>query len=112
MDKLDGKISEEFWARKSAEWVAEEQEVLFAMQGLDNAKPERIVDAVRTLELANKAHFLYVNQCPTEKAKLLKMVLSNCTVDAVSVFPSYKKPFDLIFLFAMRKMKNGAPGGI
>jgi hypothetical protein len=27
----------------------------------------------------------------------LKMVLSNCTVDAVSVFPVYKKPFDLIF---------------
>jgi site-specific DNA recombinase len=97
MDKLDGKISEEFWTRKSAEWLAEEQQVLFAMQGLDNAKPERIVDAVRTLELANKAHFLYVNQCPAEKAKLLKMVLSNCTVDAVSVFPSYKKPFDLIF---------------
>ena len=67
------------------------------MQGLDNAKPERIVDAVRILELANKAHFLYVNQSPVEKAELLKMVLSNCTVDALSVYPSYKKPLDLIF---------------
>jgi len=80
------------------------------MHGLDNAKPERIVDAVRILELANKAHFLYLNQSPVEKAKLLKMVPSNCALDAVSVFPSYKKPFDLIF--ARAKMWNGAPGEI
>jgi len=25
------------------------------------------------------------------------MVLSNCTVDAVNIYPLYKKPFDLIF---------------
>ena len=67
LDKLDGKISEEFWTRKSAEWVAEEQQVLLAMQGLDNASPDRIVDAVRILELANKAHFLYVNQLSRKK---------------------------------------------
>jgi len=49
-------------------------------------------------ELANKAYFLYVKQPAIEKAKLLKMVLSNCTVDAASVYPTYRKPFDLIFL--------------
>ena len=27
LDKLDGKISEEFWMRKSAEWFAEEQQI-------------------------------------------------------------------------------------
>src|SRR5437667_11308743 len=30
LDKLDGKISEEFWTRKSAEWVSEEQQILLA----------------------------------------------------------------------------------
>jgi hypothetical protein len=34
---------------------------------------------------------------PPEKAKLLRIVLSNCSVDAVNIYPSYKKPFDLIF---------------
>jgi len=52
-------------------------------------------------ELANKAYFLYVKQPAIEKAKLLKMVLSNCTVDAASVYPTYRKPFDLIFLRAI-----------
>jgi hypothetical protein len=49
------------------------------------------------LELGNKAYFLYVKQPPEEKAKLLKMVLSNCAIDAVSIYPTYRKPFDLIF---------------
>jgi len=44
--------------------------------------------AVRILEHANKAHSLYVTQTPQEKAKLLRMVLSNCAVDAVSVYPT------------------------
>ncbi len=97
LDKLDGKISEEFWNRKSVEWTGEEQQISLAIQGLANANPDRIIDAVRIFELANKAHFLYLSQPASEKAKLLKMVLSNCTVDAVSIYPSYKKPFDLIF---------------
>jgi hypothetical protein len=36
-------------------------------------------------------------QNPTEQAKLLRMVLSNCRIDAVSITPTYRKPFDLIF---------------
>ena len=97
LDKLDGKITEEFWTRKSSEWQAEEQQILLAMQGLEHANPDRMLDAVRTLELANKAHSLYLAQPPTEKAKLLKVVLSNCAIDAASVYPTYRKPFDMIF---------------
>ena len=100
LDKLDGKITEEFWTRKSSEWQAEEQQIHLAMQGLERANPDRMLDAVRTLELANKAHSLYLAQPPTEKAKLLKVVLSNCAIDAASVYPTYRKPFDMIFMRA------------
>jgi site-specific DNA recombinase len=102
-DKLDSKISEEFWVRKSSEWQVEEQKITGAIQSLKAARPERLLDAARILELANKAYFLYVKQPDAEKAKLLKMVLSNCAIDAVNIYPSYKKPFDLIF----NAMKNG-----
>ena len=30
-------------------------------------------------------------------AKLLRIVLSNCAIDAASVYPTYTKPFDMIF---------------
>ena len=98
VDRLDGKITEEFWEAKSTEWQEEEQTLLASFRELERAEnPERALDRVRILELANKAHSLYVTQTPQEKAKLLRMVLSNCSVDAVSAYPTYRKPFDMIF---------------
>ncbi len=98
VDRLDGKITEEFWEAKSAEWQEEEQGLLASLRELEQAEnPERALDRVRILELANKAHSPYVTRTPREKAKLLRMVLSNCAVDAVSVYPTYRKPFDMIF---------------
>ena len=97
-DKLDGKITAEFWERKNAEWLREEQQVQFALAGLKQAdEPARLLTASRTLELANKAYSLYLRQNPAQQAKLLKMVLSNCKIDVVTLTPTYRKPFDLIF---------------
>jgi hypothetical protein len=60
-DKLDGKIPEEFWQRKSADWRAEE----LCIEGLLAAfnqvkKSDRLPDAKRILELANRAYFLFI----------------------------------------------------
>jgi hypothetical protein len=69
-----------------------------AIQGVSNAETRnKALDAQRIFELANKAYSLYVSQNPVEKAKLLKTLFSNCSVDAVSVTPTYRKPFDMIF---------------
>jgi site-specific DNA recombinase len=103
MDKLDGKISEHFWQRKTADWQLEEQQILIAMQGLKTASPDMLLTAKRALELANKAYFLYVKQTPVEQAKLLKIVASNCRFDGVSLYPAYRKPFDVIFARAKSK---------
>ena len=83
--------------------------MLTPIEGLKSAGPERLLDGVRILELANKAYSIYLKQPTPEQAELLKLVLSNCSVDATSIHPTYKKPFDLIFARAMR---SGAPGGI
>ena len=96
LDKLDGKIPEDFWLRKTQEWQGEEQQILMAIRGLDEVRPERVLDSFRILELANKAYSLYVRQNSMERAKLLRIVLSNCRLDAASVYPTYRKPFDLI----------------
>ena len=68
VDRLDGKITEEFWEAKSAEWQQEEQTLLASLRELEQAgNPERVLDRVRILELANKAHSLYVTQTPRKK---------------------------------------------
>jgi len=98
LDKLDGRITEDFWKRKSAEWQQEEQQVQLALNGLlEAASSDRLLTTRRILELANKAHSLYVRQKPVEQAKLLKIVLSNCALDRTSLYPTYRKPFELIF---------------
>ena len=63
-----------------------------AIEGLKRAGPERLLDGVRVLELANKAYFLYLKQPPAEKAKLLKLVLSNCSVDDTAPIPHTGSP--------------------
>src|SRR5258707_15070237 len=79
------------------DWRMAEQQVKMAIHGLSSAETsDRALDAQRIFELANKAYSLYVSQNSTEKAKLLKMLFSNCSVDAVSVSPTYRKPFDII----------------
>jgi hypothetical protein len=38
IDKLDGKIPEDFWERKMIEWRAEEQQAKLALDGLANSE--------------------------------------------------------------------------
>lgn len=97
-DKLDGKIPEDFWERKTAEWREEEVQVQTAINGLASADgSDQAMDAEKVFELANKAYSLYISQNSVEKAKLLRMLCSNFSVGDVSVTPTYRKPFDMIF---------------
>ena len=106
-DKLDGKIPEDFWQRKMAEWREEEQQIQNTIAGLKDNNSERVPTVERCLELANKAYFLYLTRKPAEQAQLLKMVLLNCSTDGVSLTPTYRKPFDLIFQRAKTKEWSG-----
>ena len=96
-DKLDGKITEEFWQRKQADWQAEEARVTAQLRSIKEPNlEERLIDVHRILELAQTAHSLYLTRKPAEQAELLKMMLLNCSLDAVSLYPTYRSPFDLI----------------
>jgi hypothetical protein len=97
-DKLDGKIPEDFWERRMSDWRMEEQQVKMAVQGLGNTETgDRVLNVQRIFELANKAYYLYFTMDTAERANLLRMLFSNFSVDAVSVTPTYRKPFDMIY---------------
>src|ERR1039457_5366372 len=107
-DKYDGKISEEFWQRKQAEWQAEECRIKSVRAGLEEDKSgERLLTMQRILELSQKAYFLYLTRKPAEQAELLRKVLLNCSIDAISLYPTYRKPFDLIFKRAKNEEWSG-----
>jgi hypothetical protein len=90
-----------------SQWQAEEQQVKQSLESLAQSKEDRVLSAQRTLELANVAYSLYLTQKPAEQAELLKKVLLNCSIDAVSVTPTYRKPFDMIFERAKSKEWSG-----
>ena len=95
-DYVGGKISEEFWSRKSEEWEAELQGLNAEEGRLAQPKPCTMVTATKILELAKQAEFLYKSQIPREQRRLLDLVLSNCTFDRGTLCPTYAKPFDLL----------------
>jgi site-specific DNA recombinase len=95
-DKLDGKIPEDFWNRKWAELQGEEQRLQKLIAQCKEPSAENMLSVTRTFELAQKAHSLYLTQDPAEQAKLLRMVLLNCKVDELNIYPEYKMPFNLI----------------
>jgi site-specific DNA recombinase len=96
-DKLDGIIAENFWRRNMEDWSAKENQLNEALQRTSALiSKDRTVAAQKILELAQIAHSAYFTLNPHEQGKLVKMVLSNCRTDGVSLFPSYRKPFDLI----------------
>ena len=67
------------------------------MEALKEQKTDCALNAQSSLELAYVAYFLYLTNKSAEQAELLKKVLLNCSIDAVSLTPTYRKPFDMIF---------------
>jgi site-specific DNA recombinase len=68
VDKLDGKIPEDFWDRKMSEWRVEEQQVKMAIDGLREVETvDRSLEAEQVFELTNKAYYLYLTQNAPEK---------------------------------------------
>jgi site-specific DNA recombinase len=96
-DKLDGTIALDFWQRMQSDFQAEELRIKSLIDGLNDGNVgEKLLDVSRCLELAQRARFLYLTRKPAEQAELLRKVLLNCKIDAVSLYPTYRKPFDLI----------------
>jgi site-specific DNA recombinase len=95
-DRLAGRISDELWSRKSAEWEAELESTRRETAKHERASHDYGVTGSNILELAKTAHKLFVQQKPVEQARLLKTLLSNCTFDRGTLCPTYNKPFDLL----------------
>jgi len=65
---------------------------------------ESALTVKRIFELANRAHFLYFTRNQADRGQSLKSVLLNCGRDGASLWPVYRKPFDVIFERAKTRM--------
>ena len=95
-DFIEGRISQEFWTRKSEAWETELKTLDAERARLDVPRAPISVTAGKIPELAKQAENLYKSQNPAELRRLLETVRSNCTFDNGTLCPTYAKPFDLM----------------
>ena len=95
IDKLDSKISKERYDSMTNEWQQEINNIRNAIERYEDADSNYLSQGVHILELCNKAYDMYLRKEPLERAKLLRIILSNCSLDGVTLCPTYRKPFDL-----------------
>jgi hypothetical protein len=89
-DFVSGRISEDFWTRKSQEWEAELQTVEAERARLEQLQPGATATAAKILELAKQAENLYKSQDPTEQRR--------CSKSCYRTAPSIAEVFLLLTL--------------
>ncbi len=95
-DKLSGKISEDFWRRKSAMWEDELIDIRLKIKAHESANLNYFQVGSEILELANSAYGMFLRQNRQEQRQLLDTLLSNCTFYRGTLCPTYNKPFDIL----------------
>ena len=96
LDRIDGKITEQFSTHMSEETQKELDSIGATIAKHENSNINYLTQGNSILELCNKAYDLYLRQTPMENAKLLRHILLNCTLNDVTACPTYRSPFDLM----------------
>ncbi len=96
VDKLDGKVSDEFYDARAAEWRAEQDRIKREIDAHEAANQSYLEIGVRVLELASKAHRLFVEQAPRERRRLLDLLVSNSSWANGRLAVEFRKPLDLL----------------
>jgi len=96
LDKIDKKISEEYWMQYNAKWLAEKEELITKLLTTQKADASFLENVNLILELARKASGLFKSRNAEQKRKLITLITSNCTYKAGKLDLELVKPFDMI----------------
>jgi DNA invertase Pin-like site-specific DNA recombinase len=95
IDKLDGRIDEEFWLQKHNEWKLQLIKIKSILDSHDEAHYKFLNEGISIIELLYNIHHKYLNRSLEEKVDLLKILFSNCKLKDGKLSYEYKKPFNL-----------------
>ena len=79
IDKLDGRITQEFFDKHSATLRLEQGAVLRKIQEVQKAVPARMDRAIDVLQLMSRASELFLQQPATEQRRLLSVVIQDAS---------------------------------
>jgi site-specific DNA recombinase len=96
VDRLDGRIDTAFFDRKASQWCDEQGRLTRDIQAHCDSDHAYLSEGVRLLELAGRAHELFLMQSAREKRRLLNFLLSNCTWKDGQLHSKFRQPFDML----------------
>ncbi len=96
-DRVDEKITKEFYERKQSQYELELNDILEAIDKHTKANISYLKLGINILELALKGREVYEKmKTLEEKKELLHFVFSNFRLNAEKVVPTYHNGFDVI----------------
>lgn len=95
LDKLDGKITEEFWNNKHIEWTADLKNIQINITAYENTSINFIEASDKFLKICSEISELYKYADNSQKQDLINYVLQNFFIEGENLHYEYKKPFNM-----------------
>jgi site-specific DNA recombinase len=96
LDKLDGRISGEFFDERCAEWRREQDGLLGKIQEIRKAAPAPIEQAIDALRLTSQACQLFQQQPATEQRRLLQVLIQRAAWKDGALHTKLFEPFEIL----------------
>lgn len=110
VDKLDGRIEEDFYKRMRSQWRDEQERCERDIERHRGADDSYMDQGIQILSLGQNASRLFMAQPPKEKRSLLNFLLSNSTWAQGKLAVEFKEPFDLLMQTAGAAARAEAAG--
>jgi len=108
-DKLEGVIQDDFFRSVYDGYQEQLNTIEYRLSTLSESIAQRYDIAKKSIELSYQAESLYLMANPKQKRKLIKSLLSNCYLKDLTLYPTYKKPFNVFAEMGCTKNKRGGP---
>lgn len=106
MDKLDGKVTEEFWELKHNLWYKEKEQLINKMNAINNAAKNFDEGTNLLANFCKQAPLTYMKANAKKKQQILKMIGSNFVYKDKKLSVELSSVFDLLINSSFSK--NGA----
>ena len=96
LDKLEGRISGEFFDQRSAEWRREQDGLLGKIREIRKAAPAPIEQAIDTMRLTSQACQMFQQQPASEQRRLLQVLIQRAAWREGALHTKLFEPFEIL----------------
>jgi len=96
LDKLDGRITQEFFDKQAAVWRGEQGAIVQRIHDIQSATPAPVEQAIDMMRLTSRAAELFLQQTGAEQRRLLQVVIKNAIWQDGELRTSLFEPFEIL----------------